>query len=393
MKRSSTVGIVAVVATGVALLLAMSPGTPPSGVAPPATLPPGPTAAAAASAVPAVDDAQRAAVAKLCHPACMEFVVNVHDIFHVDESADTILRLIAIFSRHHVKGEFYVTGPMVALYQAARPDVITALKSSGMTISYHVRPPHPLVTGFDGQLRDLSDADLERTLRDYETYGLDLTTGELQRDRPGGYTLATQAFGTAPVTVVAPNADPRVRLAALRVYRSMGARSVMWYHEEGASLDAPLVRRQGLLVRPSDFSVTRWAAGGKPEQFWWNRLSDTPGYAPLPWLRDQLGEWSAARGPFVTALIHENNFYRDGAESWTLAYYADKEKTRPLPPPWTSHPEERSRVRSPAARDAIFDAYEDMVAWAAANMQVVTAVELEKMADTLPDGAPEATSR
>lgn len=314
-----------------------------------------------------------------CGAGCINFVINVHDTGHVADSARTLDHLVDIYTRHGVKGELYLTGPMVELYAATEPALLRRLATSGMTISYHVRAPHPLVTGFDDRLRGLSDAQIEATLRDYETFGLDRATGELRRDRPGGYALVAQAMGQAPVTVVAPNSDTRVREAALRVYASLGAKAVVWYHERGTDLAAPLVRRQGLVVRPSDFSVTRWGAGAKA-QFWWNRFTEDPAYVPLTYLQRQLRSWSAARPPFVTSLIHENNFYRDGAESWTLSYYGDKHKTTPLRPPFDLNPKEMSRPRSAADQAAIWSAYEDLVRWSAANLRVVTGAELAAMA-------------
>ncbi len=123
------------------------------------------------------------------------FVVNVHDFVNVDESADTLLRLIGIFERYGVRGDFYLTGPQMYAYLEHRPDVIARLKDSGMTISYHVRPPHPAVPGFDRVLSGLSPDEVREVFRDYETYRLDLRTGRLLRDQPGGFTLLTQIFG------------------------------------------------------------------------------------------------------------------------------------------------------------------------------------------------------
>ncbi len=85
--------------------------------------------------------------------AVITFVLNVHDWRHVDESAGTLLRAISIFERYGVKGDFYLTGPMAKLYAEKRPDVLERLRESKMTISDHVRPPHPLYPGFDGGLR------------------------------------------------------------------------------------------------------------------------------------------------------------------------------------------------------------------------------------------------
>jgi peptidoglycan/xylan/chitin deacetylase (PgdA/CDA1 family) len=84
--------------------------------------------------------------------ASITFAVNTHDWYFVDESADTVLRLLGIFDKHGVRGEFYLTAPLVERYAHKRPEVITRLKESRATISYHVRPPHPLWSGFRAAL-------------------------------------------------------------------------------------------------------------------------------------------------------------------------------------------------------------------------------------------------
>jgi hypothetical protein len=318
-------------------------------------------------------------VANPCPEGCINFVVNVHDVNHVNDSADTLIHLADIYTRQGVKGEFYLTGPMVELYKAQRPDVIERLRASGMTISYHVRAPHPLVNGFEGKLAGLADADREALLRDYETFSLDRATGELDRTKPGGYTLVKNTFGSV-VTVVTPNKDPRNKLAALNVYRSMGARAVVWYHEEQASAANPITTRGGLVVRPSDIGLTRWLDPGGIEQFWWNRVGRDPSFNPVSRLKERLGAWSAPRGAFVTSLVHENNFYRSGPEGWTLSYYSAKDKDTPLPPPWNLNPKEESRVRGMEEQARIWEAYEDVVRWSAGNLRVVTGAELADMA-------------
>lgn len=309
-----------------------------------------------------------------CPKGCINFVINVHDWSHPSESADTLIHYIDIFEKHKVKGEFYFTAPIVEAYMAERPDVIARLKSSGMTISYHIRPPHPLYYDFDARLKAMDDATLAETLRDYETYRLDLSTGELDRSKSGGYTLVKQVFGSAPVTVVAPNSDRRLRVAAFSVYKELGAKAALWYHEEGTTIETPLEVRGGLLVRPSDFSITRWDPPGQaPENFWWNGSGrDDPDRDPTLYLQKRLADWHASRGPLITSLIHENNMPRAGAELWTYAYYTDEKKSGVLPPPWNIHPNDVTKRRSPAEQAAIWADYDALVAWSAKNLRVVT---------------------
>ena len=314
----------------------------------------------------------------------MSFVVNVHDFTHLDESAATLHRLMDIYGRHGVKGDFYLTGTMVKAFARERPDVLARLRETGMTVSYHVRPPHPLVQGFDGPLRGLDDEALARALRDYEALGLDLATGRLLADETGGYALAAKELGQAPVTVVAPINDARIKDAALANYREMGAGAFVLYHETGTDPETPFEWRQDLLVRPSDFSITRWKAGDVAEDvFWWNMLQSRWGteFVPLDHLRRELAAWSGPRPPFVTSLIHENNFPRRGAEGWTSIYYTGTGKDRvPKKPPFDLSAKDPSTLRSESEREAIWKAYDEMVAWAAREMQVVTSAELVSMA-------------
>jgi len=259
-----------------------------------------------------------------------------------------------------------------------------------MTISYHVRPPHVLYPGFNGRLRNLDDDALAKTLRDYETYRLDMTTGELLRDQPGGYQYVAATFGRKPVALGVPTGSPRERTAARRVYRELGAKVIVEHHESGTTLDRPFEWVDGLLMRPSDFSVTRWTASGdRPGfrargNFWWNMLS-TPraaDYNPTAYLKKRLAEWRAPRPPLITCLIHENNFYRARSTPWALVYYADIRKSRALKPPFNLGAPDASVARSPEDRQAIWSAYEEIVAYAAANLKVVTSEDIVRMAES-----------
>ncbi|MBA4379512.1 MAG: hypothetical protein C0393_02300 [Anaerolinea sp.] len=323
--------------------------------------------------------------------AYMTFAVNVHDWVHVDESADTLLRLVDLFEKYNVRGDFYFTAEITRELAEKRPDVIERFRNSDMTISYHVRPPHPLYTGFDQRLQGLDDAALYQTLLDYETYALDLETGELDRSRAGGYTYVAQVFGRNPVVAPTPNNDPRVKDAAQRVYAALGAQMTLLYHESGTKVERPFEYVNGLLVRPSDFSVTRTTFIDGSENFWWNFMSkpNAEDYNPTKMLQSQLAEWvgqtsslPSSRAPFITALIHENNYYRSGAEAWSSIYFTMEKgkKDEPLSPPWNLSASDPSKLRAPEDQQAIFAAYEELVAYAVQNLSVVTSEDIVTMA-------------
>ncbi len=324
-------------------------------------------------------------------PGYLSFIINVHDWTHPAESAEVLLQLVDLFERYGVRGDFYFTAEITRELAENHPEVIERLKNSNMTISYHVRPPHPLYNGFDSRLKGLDDDALYQTLLDYETYALDLTTGDLDRSRPGGYTYVAQVFGRNPVVASAPSSDPRIKDAAQRVYASLGAQMTVLYHEEGTKLEQPFETVNGLLARPSDFSVTRTTSVDGTDNFWWNKMSapNAAEYNPTKMLQSLLADWqvrtgssSYARPPFITALIHENNFYRRGAEGWSSIYFEmnGAQRGNPLPAPWNLSAPDPSTPRSADDKAAIWSAYEELVAYAAANLTVVTSEDIVSLA-------------
>jgi hypothetical protein len=270
--------------------------------------------------------------------------------------------------------------------------VITRLRESGMAISYHFRPPHPANDGFGGPVRGLHGKELEATLRDYETFQLDLETGDLRPDQPGGYAYVKHVLGVAPVTVSALTRNPEVKTALLDLYRAMGVRMTMEYHESGTRVDQPFAWRQGLLIRPSDFSITRWAAPGEArESFWWNRL-DTPRAAefnPTARLRSLLAAWTHPRAPLITVLIHENDFTFQAGGHWQ-AVYLEADGRTPRTPPFDLQAPDRTQRRTAENQAAVWKAYEELVAFAAGNLSVVTSIDLVRRAEEQQAGAPGA---
>ena len=87
-------------------------------------------------------------------------------------------------------------------------------------------------------------------------------------------------------------------------------------------------------------------------------------FNPTSYLKTKLSAWNAARPPFVTALIHENNFVYSGAGSWTLIYYPDTQKTKTLSPPFNLNAPDSSKLRSQSEQDLIWKAYDELVSYA-----------------------------
>lgn len=320
----------------------------------------------------------------------MTFAINVHDWTRAAESAGTLTRLLDLFERHGIRGDFYFTQEITRALAERFPELIERFRQSKMTISYHVRPPHPAYQGFDMAIRKLDDAALERVLLEHGTWATDPATGLLDGSRPGGYKYVASVFGRAPVVVSAPSPDPRIRNAAQRVYAKLGAAMTVVYHETGTRLDQPFEFSNGLLIRPSDFSVTRVELPSGGTNFWWNLIAQPGGerHHPVRLLEERLNEWrrrGAPRPPFITALIHENDFVRRGPPGWNFIYYqgAGGQPARPLPPPWNLDAPDRSPLRPERERELIWSAYEALVSHAAANLKVVTSQDLVAIAALL----------
>ncbi len=318
------------------------------------------------------------------------FAVNVHDWVNPENSGDALVGALAAFEKNHVRGDFYFTEPVARALAEKRPDVIERIRESDMTVSYHIRPPHPLYPGFDRGLRALDDVELKQTLLDYETHRLDLRTGAFDPKEEGGYAYVKRLFGRDPVVASIQNGDQRLRSAALQVLRGLGARMTIAYHESGTDPERPFEAQQGLWIRPSDFSVTRWATENmRKENFWWNMIATTrgAGFDPVERLKRLLGEWQGSRAPFVTALIHENNFYNRGPEAFTAIYWEGEDKSRPARPPYDLSTRGSSQVRPEREQEKILAAYEALVAYAAEHLQVITSEDVVRMAEQKGEAA------
>lgn len=304
------------------------------------------------------------------------FVINVHEWAHIDQGYVILNDLCSLFSSKGVKGDFYVTAPMAEKLASSYPATVSAMKLHG--ISYHSRPPHPLYTGFDASLQGLSATALTQTITDFETYGQNLTTGALDKTKSGGFTKVKEVFGRAPCAVSIVNSGTSILTSAAAVYKSMGAKMIVAFHEGESDPANPFVQKYNLLVRPSHLKLTHSTG----DEFWWNTVSAGKGGDPTESLKTQLSAWKETKLPFATAIIHENNFFRSGPEAWTSVYYMDEQKTTPLAPSFNLSAAEWGKERSSDSKSAIWQAYRDLVYYCADNMNVVTSQDIVTLSTT-----------
>jgi hypothetical protein len=310
------------------------------------------------------------------------FVVYVSDFVNLTDSAATLLQIIDLFDRFNLKAEFFLTGPMTHAYLQSHPEVIERLRETGMTISYHVLPPHPLVPGFQAPL-EISAINLkEERIAAYESQRLDVSTGALIENEPGGYQHLAQTFGAAPSAVSIPD-DP-IKGFALPHFASLGAKMVVLYNEPGANMEQPFLQEYGMWVRPVDINISHWPVEGiDASMAWWDMLATdfAASYQPAMRLQTEAESWNAERLPFITVTIDEYTFYREGSIPWTMIYYHDPSMTQANSPPFELNAPDLSSPRSVENREAVWTAYAAMVEWAATYMQVVTSADIVWMAE------------
>lgn len=304
----------------------------------------------------------------------MTFVINVHEWGHLASSAAVLTDLCQLYDRYGVKGDFYLTGPMAIRLAAEFPSTVAAMAKHG--ISYHVRAPHPLATGFGAPLAGLTGDALTAAIRDYETFDQDLATGALDRSRSGGFTAVSQVFGRPPCVVGMQAEGQDVRNSAAAVYKELGARMIVAFHEGKSDPDRPLERKYDLLVRPSHLPLTRTA----DNNFWWNAVAAGRGGNPTESLKASLDGWKHTQLPYVVGIIHENNFYKSGPEAWTSVYYTDAQKSGIRSPPYDLAAPDWGKARPAEGKARIWAAYSELVAWCAAEMNVVTGDDIVHIA-------------
>jgi hypothetical protein len=323
----------------------------------------------------------------------VNFAINCHDWLDPDMSSAAVLRSARLFAKQGVRADFYVTEPLARAWREKAPGTIEELKKLGMTFGYHHRPPHPL--WFDSaERRELlarPAPEQYREIERYETYRLNLETGGLDTSAKGGYMGAAQLLGTKPVAVGAGAAPPQLVAFDREILARMGARMVVAYHSAGEA-DYPLMWWQGMLARPSDFSVLRVppnsqqrasgakvlprgvAAGEEAGNFWWNVTDDPEAqeHAPAKYLERRIEDLPRDRMSFVTCMIHEDNWYKQGT-SWDGTYFEDRGRKQPRKPPFKPEPRRMVRLRSGEEQARIWKWWEELIATAAGDKRILVA--------------------
>lgn len=112
-------------------------------------------------------------------------------------------------------------------------------------------------------------------------------------------------------------------------------------------------------------------AGEEAGNFWWNVTADPEAqeHAPAKYLRRKVDALPPDRLSFVTCLIHEDNWYKQGT-AWDGTYFEDRGRKQPRTPPFKPEPRRMVRLRTDDEQARIWQWWEDLVAAAAGDKRI-----------------------
>lgn len=252
------------------------------------------------------------------------FSLNVHDWVFPEKSAETVLRVIELHEKYNIPVDIYVDDQAFQNYVENYPELIEKLKTSPVvSVSYHIRPPMPMYVGFSSvaNLDELHGEELYDVLRSYEEHKLDLETGEIISDQPGGYVFVKDTIGYAPLAVGNVGENNEIDKTLAQIYVEEGAKLAVT-HGKDTSLGE--TTNSGLYLRPEDVEIK-----------WYEYM---PKYSvgqvtAESIILQEVAEDTSASPLFINLKIHEDNFYTWGTP-FLLVYWDSKNEKNPLEPPY-----------------------------------------------------------
>lgn len=241
------------------------------------------------------------------------FSLNMQDFAYPDKSVATIRRALDIHEKYNVPVDVFLTGTIAKYYEENAPDLIERLKTSkNIAVSYHVRPPAPYGEDFDWYGLDaLSASERYDVIMQYETHGIDLTTGE-STSESGGYAYVKNIMGYAPSAASDPIGGDLLS-SVDKVFAALGAQMTI-VHSGAPNLGD---KKDGMFVRPETVDLKLFGENG------------TNGGDVLDAAIAGAPKVKGAKAPyFVNIKMHDNDFFAS-ASAWTTVYLAKPAHRKP----------------------------------------------------------------
>jgi hypothetical protein len=285
------------------------------------------------------------------------FHLNVQDYGYLDESAATLTKALDLFASLGLPADVYLTTWITDEYEKRYPALLQRLlTTSQISLSYHIRPPKPYRANFNDWygLSSLSSAEQIAAIKNYESYGLNLTTGKWTTAE-GGFAKLKRLYGRAPfVGGISPPAE--LSDSVNQVFWDMGLRFVVEHGPPSTLGD----KHGPFYLKPEAIDVKAFQFDGTLDGD--ACLNEADG--------GKLYDCEIARcaamsiRPCTVAFkMHDNDFFAE--ESWWLAVYSKKT------PDWD--PTQKAALlpicpggqTSTCARDQLWNRYEQIVRRAA----------------------------
>jgi hypothetical protein len=341
----------------------------------------------------------------------MNVVMNCHDFSQVRTSYATLSRLFGMYRKYNIIADFYFTDMLAQRLEWSYPGFLDSLRRAGMGISIHHRSPHALtfrptrreaenpqlgmVTLFRQGRIDEAIAECEK----WERRRVNVATGGLD-SALGGYDFLEQKAGVKPTCVgfgISGNFDgDSLAIGAMISLKKLGLRATVDDHEGGADAQFPFMSLRGVLSRPSDSSITRWAAGTmRRDTFWWKMVltPDADAYSPRRYAERLMSQVNKSQLTLMNAIMHETDFSYDRPSFYSVYYVSGTAgATNPVPYDTNAFPTDRIIPWSQAQKDAIWAKYDSLMQYIGSHPNIRT-ITMQSLVQTLSDDRERSISR
>lgn len=291
------------------------------------------------------------------------FTVNTQEFIFGDESIETLNRIVDIHEAYDIPVDIYLDDQILQVYLDEAPELIERFKTSSVvSISYHARPPVPYYYDYDWLgLESYSQEELEALIEDYGTHAIDSETGETTAEA-GGFSYFEEVFDYAPPAAATPTSG------------TTGSLVKSYFAENGASFLVENDRdyswgetREGIPVRPEDVEVKLFERTDESPEDIFSELDSLTGEGPY----------------FMNIKVHDNDFITDES-AWVAIYVANKKQNHgTLTPPFDLSLAEDRNFLSDEESEALWDAYEACVAYAADHQSEYSTWNMMELIDEL----------
>ncbi|MBD1209325.1 MAG: T9SS type A sorting domain-containing protein [Ignavibacteria bacterium] len=341
----------------------------------------------------------------------MNVVMNCHDFSQVRTSYTTLSRLFGIYRKYNIIADFYFTDMLAQRLEWSYPGFLDSLRRAGMGINIHHRSPHAitfrptrreaenpqlgLITLFRQGRTDEAIAECEK----WERRRVNVATGGLD-SAVGGYDFLEQKAGVKPTCVgfgISGNFDgDSIAIGAMISLKKSGLRATVDDHEGGADTQFPFMSLRGVLSRPADSSITRWAAGTMPrDTFWWKMVltPDADAYSPRRYAERLMSQVNKSQLTLMNAIMHETDFSYDRPPFYSVYYVSGTAgATNPVPYDTTAFPTDRIIPWSETQKNAIWAKYDSLMQYIGTHPNIRT-ITMQSLVQTLSDDRERSISR